>query len=141
LGIFGIAKRALDENGNSRRLPLVGFSVQGSKQVGRINSITAGMEVFRDAVLQSRLKQDSVNASPLKAGVLIGHEFILGRFLFSQRLGIYIFDQTPYFDQLYHRWGIHYRINRRFGTGVNLLAHRHVADFIDLKFTYFDVVT
>lgn len=136
IGIFGIAKRALDENGNSRRLPLVGFSLQGSKQVGRINAVTAGMEVFRDAALQSRLKQDTVDASPVKAGVLAGHEFILGKFLFSQRLGIYVFDQTPYFDQLYHLWGIHYRINSRFGAGINLLAHRHVADFIDLKFTY-----
>lgn len=136
IGIFGIAKRALDENGNSRRLPLIGLSLQGSKQVGRINAITAGIEVFRDATLDSRLKNDSVNASPLRAGILAGHEFVLGKFLLSQRLGVYVFDQTPYFDQLYHRWSIHYRINSRIGAGVNLLAHRHIADFTDIKFTY-----
>lgn len=136
IGIFGIVKRALSENVNSRRLLLVGISFQASKQVGNINALTLGAEFFRDASLHTRLKQDSINASSVRAGVLVGHEFILGKFLISQRLGVYIFDQTPYYDQIYHRWGLYYRINRRFGTGLSLLVHRHIADFVDLKLTY-----
>ena len=136
IGLFGMAKRALDENGNSTRLPLMGLSFQGSKQVGRLSTLTAGTEIYRDAALRFKLKLDSIKASPVKAGIMLGHEFLLGKFLFSQRLGFYIFDQTPYYDQLFHRWGIHYRINRFFGTGFNLQAHRHIADFIDLRFTY-----
>ena len=131
-----MAKKAFDENGNSNRLPLMGLSFQGSKQVGRLNALTAGIEIYRDAALRIKLKLDSIKAVPAKAGILLGHECILGKFLFSQRLGLYIFDQTPYYDQLYHRWGIHYRINRFFGTGFNLQAHRHIADFVDLRFTY-----
>lgn len=136
MGLFGMAKRALDENGNSSRLPLLGLSFHGSKQVGRLNALTAGTEIYRDEALRSKLKLDSIKASPVKAGIMLGHEFILGKFLFSQRLGLYIFDKTPYYDQLFHRWGIHYRINRFFGTGFSLQAHRHVADFIDLRFIY-----
>lgn len=135
-GIFGIAKRAVDENGDSRRLPVVGFSFQGSKQVGAIHALTLGTEIYTDHALRLQLKLDTVKASPVRAGLLIGHEFLLGRFIFSQRLGVYVFDQTPYFDRLYHRWGIHYRVNERWGAGFNLQAHRHVADFIDLRFTY-----
>ena len=135
-GIFGIARRVLDENGNSRRLPLVGFNVQTSKQVGRINALTLGLEVYRDEVLRIELKRDSVQASPVKAGILAGHEFLLGRFIFSQRLGIYVFDQTPYYDQLYHRWGLQYRINRHLSVGFSMQAHRQVADFVDFRFTY-----
>jgi hypothetical protein len=135
-GIFGIAKRIRDENGKSRRKPVIGAAFQGSKQVGTINALTLGVEVFTDYTLRLQLKQDSITASAVRAGLLMGHEFLLGRFLFSQRLGVYVFDQTPYYDRLYHRWGIHYRINDRWGAGFNLLAHRHVADFIDLKITY-----
>lgn len=136
MGIFGMAKRALDGSGNSSRLLLIGLSFNGSKQVGRLSALTAGTEIYRDAALRSKLNQDSIKASPVKAGIILGHEFILGKFLFSQRLGFYIFDQTPYYDQLFHRWGIHYRINHFFGAGFNLQAHRHIADFIDLRFTY-----
>jgi hypothetical protein len=83
-----------------------------------------------------QLKRDSVNASPVKAGVLAGHAFLLGRFVFSQRLGVYIFDQTPYYDRLYHRWGIDFRINQHIGAGINLQAHRQVADFVDFRLIY-----
>ena len=135
-GLFGIARRALDEDGTNRRMPLVGLVLQTSKQVGRINALTLGMELYRDDKLLMKLKRDSLKASPFKAGILAGHAFLLGRFSFSQRLGVYVFDQTPYYDQLYHRWGIHYSINQKVGLGINLQAHRQVADFVDLRCTY-----
>jgi len=137
IGLFGIAKRSLTENQNSsRRLPVVGVSFNGSKQVGRISALSIGTEIFYDEALRVQLKQDSIEASPVRAGILVGHEFLLGKFLFSQRLGVYAFDQTPYYDRLYHRWGIHYRFNKRLGIGFHLLAHRQVAEFIDLRITY-----
>ncbi len=67
---------------------------------------------------------------------MAGHEFFLGKFLFSQRLGYYVFDQTPYYDNLFHRWGLHYRLNKQVGFGFNLLAHRQVAEFIDFRISY-----
>jgi hypothetical protein len=136
LGMFGTFRRALDPQGNSLRLPLVGLSLQAGKQVGRINAFTVGTEVFKDLALRHQLKQDTISASHMKVGVLAGHEFILGKFLFSQRIGFYIFDQTPDFDNLYHRWGLSFLISQRIGIGVNLSAHRHIADFTDLRITY-----
>lgn len=136
ISMFSIAKRAIDENGKSRRLPIFGLGLQGSKQIGGIHALTAGTELFADLALRAQLKQDSIKASHVRAGLLFGHEFLLGKFLFSQRIGISLFDQTPYFDKIYHRWGLHYRINEHLGTGINLQAHRHVADFIDVRFIY-----
>jgi hypothetical protein len=136
VGIFAIAKRSLDEFGNSRRLPVIGVTVQASKQIGRISALTAGIEVLKDYAVEAQLKRDAIDASAFKAGMLAGHEFLLGKFIFSQRLGVYVFDQTPYFDQIYHRWGILYRLNKHAGIGFNLQAHRQVADFIDIRAVY-----
>jgi hypothetical protein len=136
LSLFGIAKKGSDENGNRKRFPLIGVGIQGSKQVGRINMLTLGAEIFIDAALRMQLKRDSIHSSPVKAGVTVGHEFLLGKFLFSQRLGVYVFDNTPYYDRIYHRWGIHYMMNSHWGTGIHLMAHRHVADFIDIRLSY-----
>ena len=136
MALFGIAKKSTDEQGNRKRLPLVGLNLQVGKQVGRINMLTLGAEAFHDESLEVQLKRDSVNASAVRAGITFGHEFILGKFLFSQRIGVYVFDQTSYYDSFYHRWGIHYMMNRHWGVGFNLLAHRHVADFIDCRFSY-----
>ena len=136
IGVFGIAKRGTDENGNSHRMPLIGGTIQAGKQVGRINMLTLGAELYGDKSLSMQLKRDSIDASALRAGLLIGHEFLLGKFVFSQRLGVYIFNQTPYYDVIYHRWGIHYFMNKHLGIGMQLKAHRHVADFVDLRITY-----
>jgi hypothetical protein len=76
--VFGVAKRVLDNTGESIRLPLVGLNLQGSKQVASINALTAGVEVFYDEALSYKLKQDSLDASAWRAGILIGHEFPVG---------------------------------------------------------------
>ena len=136
IGVFGIAKRGTDENGNSHRMPLIGGSIQAGKQVGRINMLTLGAELHGDKSLSMQLKRDSIDVSSLRAGLLIGHEFLLGRFIFTQRVGVYIFNETPYYDRVYHRWGLHYFMNKNLGIGIQLKAHKHVADFVDLRFTY-----
>ena len=135
-GIFGVPRRTTNEDGNRIHKLLLGANLQVAKQVGRINTLTLGTEIYHDAELKQTLKKDSLDASPFKAGILFGHEFLLGKFIFSQRLGYYVFDQTPYFDDLYHRWGLQYRINPRISIGFNLNAHRQVADYVDLRITY-----
>jgi hypothetical protein len=134
--IFGIAKKERDINGKNQRFPLMGLSLQGSKQVGRIHALTGGLEVFTDRSVRMRLNRDSLEGSATRAGVLVGHEFLLGQFIFSQRLGAYVYHNTPYFTRLYHRWGIHYYINKQVGLGFHLNAHKHVAEFVDFRISY-----
>ncbi len=136
VALFGTARRSLNFRGESTRLPLFGISVTASKQVGRINMITLGAEAARDEELHVKLKRDSLQASPVNAALVAGHEFILGKFLFTQRIGLYLFDKTPYHDLVYHRWGIQYRIVKNFGVALTLKAHRHVADYGDLRLIY-----
>ena len=136
VGVFGVARRITDSNGKKQRMPLVGLSFLGSKQVGSINALTLGTEIFTDQTTRRALKLDSLEGSPIRAGIFFGHEFLLGKFLFSQRIGIYVFDQSPYFDPLYHRWGIQYQSRKHWGISFNLLAHKQVADFVDVRVTY-----
>lgn len=134
--IFGIAKKERNTNGHNRRFPLMGVSLQGSKQVGRIHALTGGLEVFTDWSVRMRLNRDSLDGNATRAGVLAGHEFLLGQFIFSQRLGLYLYHNTPYFTRLYHRWGIHYYMNKHVGLGFHLNAHKHVAEFVDFRISY-----
>ena len=128
--------RGANQDGESRRFFMGGVAAQAAKQVGRLSMLTLGTEVYHDAKLKENLQKDGLDAIPVKAGLMLGHEFLLGGFQFSQRLGVYVFDQTPYYDRLFHRWGIKYRISEHFSTGINMLAHRQVAEFVDFRFTY-----
>ncbi|WP_029035606.1 acyloxyacyl hydrolase [Salinimicrobium terrae] len=136
IALLGTLRNGEDEAGDRRRYPLGGLALQAGKQVGSLSMLTLGAEAYYDEELKEKLRSEGLDASPIKAGVLLGHEFLLGRFQFSQRLGVYVFDQTPYYDRIFHRWGLQYRINRHFSAGFNLLAHRHVAEVIDFRLAY-----
>lgn len=134
--LLGTMNRGYDAAGQRKRFFGGGFAFQAGKQVGSVSMLSLGAEVYYNEKLKDNLRKDGLNSSAVKSGLLVGHEFLLGRFQFSQRLGVYVFDQTPYFDRIFHRWGIQYRIYRHISTGINLLAHRHVAEFFDFRIAY-----
>ena len=134
--LLGTMRRGYSEAGDRKKYPMAGLAVQAGRQVGRLSMLTVGAEAYYDEELRERLGAEGVDASPVKAGLLLGHEFLLGRFGFSQRLGVYVFDQTPYYDRIFHRWGLNYRINRHLSAGFTLLAHRHIAEYMDFRLTY-----
>ena len=124
---------------------VLGASLQIVKQVSNIDAITAAAEIYYDDALRS-IKDAYIKdkSSATLAGVLIGHQFLLNRFTFTQQLGVYIFKQTKVYDEtyqdlfhtIYHRWGLNYKINNHWFTGITLLAHNQIADFIDVRLTY-----
>jgi hypothetical protein len=67
---------------------------------------------------------------------MLGHDFLLGNYVFSQQLGYYLFNETNYFNSVYHRWGLLYKTKSNLNFGINLLAHAQVANFIDLRLVY-----
>lgn len=136
ISLLGTVRKGYNQAGDRERYAVGGLALQAGRQVGRVHMLTLGAEAYLDAELRDKLDREGINASPVKAGVLVGHEFLLGRFQFSQRLGVYVFDQTPYYDRIFHRWGLQYRINRHVSAGFNLLAHRHIAEFVDFRLTY-----
>jgi hypothetical protein len=134
LALFGIVK-----GGNIKEVrmyePIVGLHFLASKQVSRLHAWTAAIEVYRDQFLIERLSSEAIQAGGMRSGVLAGHEFLMGRFVFSQQLGIYLLGQYNN-DLLYHRWGLQYSFLPRWSVGVNLKAHKQVADFTDVRVSY-----
>ncbi len=137
IGIFGTGKRAVNEAGVGTREPIIGIVASGSKQVGRINALTVGVEGYYDGFNAQRMKTDTVQeVSAFRIGLMGGHEFLLGKFIFSQQLGVYLYKPAPYDKYWFHRWGLLYKVSRHFWAGINLKAHLQVADFIDARLIY-----
>jgi hypothetical protein len=73
------------------------------------------------------------NNSHHRIGMAVGHDFLMGRFTFSQHIGVYLFKQAPMYDDVYQRYTLTYQLNKKWNIGVSLKAHRHVANFFDLR--------
>ena len=134
---------------------VIGGNIQFSKRVSGFNAFTVGAEVYHDGGLASIKYNRLDSSSSMFAGILAGNEFIIGRILFSQQLGWYIFrktdyityktdyyiDQTkennsPYKTPFYQRYGLRYRVWDNWYAGINLLAHGKTADFFDFRIAY-----
>ncbi len=133
------------DTAKQQRKFVLGTSLQVAKQVSNIDAVTMAAEVYYDDALRS-IKDIYVKdkSSATLAGVLIGHQFLLNRFTFTQQLGIYIFKQTKVYNNnyqdlfhtLYERWGLNYQISNHWFAGINLLAHKQIADYIDGRIIY-----
>jgi hypothetical protein len=132
VAVFGMAKKAF--RGEPNRFAVVGLSAQVRQVVGRIHALTLGAEYvadFSQRALAQRLGQP-VRYQDL--ALLAGHEFVLGRFGFSQALGVYLVSHPNNLDPVYQRYGLSCRLGPR--LGLNLKAHRNVADFLDFRLIY-----
>lgn len=122
--------------GEKQRFMIAGLALQLHRQVSRLSAMGAGIETYWDGSLRERLRRDALAYTPWRAGVYAGHCFLLGKFSFAQYLGYYLLNQTDYFHWWYHRWSITYQIGDQWQLGVSLKAHRHIANFLDVRLLY-----
>ncbi|HKK38533.1 MAG TPA: acyloxyacyl hydrolase [Cryomorphaceae bacterium] len=109
-----------------------GIEIKHARRIGRLSNISIGAEWMYDTN-QAKLSEGKRRETGHHTGAAIGHEFILGKFLFSQQFGVYFLKPSSRPEDLYQRYGLNYRLNPSLLVGDSLKAHGHVADFLDLR--------
>lgn len=110
-----------------------------SRMVGRVSAFYAGAELVSDQLVKRSVSQDYLDGviddlpDHLRFSLLGGHELVLGRFLFSQYAGFYLYSPVKARNAWYQRYGLMYRFAPSLWIGVNAKSHYHVIDFIDLR--------
>ena len=130
ISMFYFPKKIL---ANTKYFTVFGVSTGISQQVGRISSLTVDLEWMWDYSLKWELEQLGKDKNYQRGGLLLGHEFLMGRFTFSQKIGPYIYDVAKYDDPVYQRYGINFHFTENIFTGIHIKAHRHIADFMSIK--------
>lgn len=122
--------RSLDP---SQQEPLLGIATYVSQRIGRISALTAGAEWIADFALRKDLEEQGIDKDFQRGALLAGHELQIGRLRFSQQVGVYVYAPYKARDAFYQRWGLEYHTRNKLFFGINLKAHRHVADFLDVR--------
>ncbi|MGM0497001.1 MAG: acyloxyacyl hydrolase [Bacteroidota bacterium] len=114
----------------------MGVLVKGRKKVSRINALNAGVEGSVDFSVKEKMKEATNHRDHKQLSALIGHDFVFGKFIFSQYWGTYIY--APYYEKrnFFQRYGLTYELFDNFRMGVTLKAHAQVAENFNLMIEY-----
>jgi len=123
------------------RYLVAGGGINYSRMVGRINAFSMGAEYVFDGAAQQKiarweLTHNGERMKPDYMAMQLGHELILGRFNFYQQLGVYLYSPYKRMNPVYQRFGLNFNITNNIFLGINIKAHRHVADFMDFRVGY-----
>ncbi len=127
-----VTSQRYDTLGVDKKYPILGMTIRFSRQVSRINAISIGVEAHNDWRYKKKMKREEKNTDHRLAGLMAGNDFILGKFVFYQQFGVYVYN--PYKkEKFYQRYGLLFRFNTFIVAGIGLKAHGHVADFLDVR--------
>lgn len=113
-----------------------GLEAKYSHQVSRVGALTGGAEWVLHQGSWFRMRKEGVRASAHQVALLVGHEFLLGRFYFGQQLGVYVYRPFRVRDDVYQRYTLSYRYSPHLLLGGSLKVYRHVADLLDLRVAF-----
>jgi hypothetical protein len=105
---------------------------------GILHGWNIGTELAYDPMHSDRAKIRSIdNASTMLWSVYLGHEFILGRLIFSQLLGYHLQSTKGiYKSPFYNRLGLVYPLTKKIGIGTNVKIQSGTALFVDFRVVY-----
>jgi hypothetical protein len=116
------------------------YGITGSARriVARLSALSMAVEGTADNAdkMEIRRKDMTKNGKWIDhkyLAVLAGHDLLIGRFIFSLQLGMYLYSPFKRRDLLYQRYGLTFHLNDWLFLGTSLKAHRHVADFLDFR--------
>ncbi|MBN1599868.1 MAG: acyloxyacyl hydrolase [Bacteroidales bacterium] len=138
VAVFGTGKT--DIKGHTH-YPVYGIYGNYTRVVGRLSGISAGIELTNDLadkheIERLQITSDSSNVDHKYAAILAGHDLLIGRFVFKIQIGAYIYSPFKREDPVYQRYGLNFHITDELYTGINIKAHRHIADFLDIRLGY-----
>lgn len=133
--LFGTGKQL--NHSEFKKYIIAGASLEGSYRISKLSAIASGADFEWDETDREEIRRDeNKSADHKKAGIFAGHQFLLGRFTFSQSLGVYLYAPYNPNDAVYQRYSLLYKPGKRFTLGIRLKAHRHVADYLALEVGY-----
>lgn len=114
-----------------------GFAVQVIRR-GLLHGYTLGYELAYDEMYVAEAKRKgNTTVTPWLPAVFAGHEFLLGKVVFTQQFGVYAKNiHIAYISNWYHRWGLSYYPVPKVGIGFSFKIHELRAEFVDARLTY-----
>jgi hypothetical protein len=131
--VFGSMKNVVEGPDKVKKRTLgYGFLVKGRHMIAKINALNLGFEGYWDGEIKEKSEGEKEHR---QFSLLVGHDLIFGRFIFSQYWGTYLYAPN-YKKNFFQRYSLTYNLIGNLRFGVNLKAHAEVAQNFSLHVAY-----
>lgn len=113
-----------------------GVSSRYTQKLRTFYALNAGAELILDKGVKRMIEIEDLSLDYKRFAVTAGQDFFLGRIVFSQYLGIYLYTPYKAKDPVYQKYEISYRILPGLLTGVYLKAHTSDAELFGFSMNY-----
>lgn len=95
-------------NTNTTKYPVYGIYSDVSHLVGRISAAGIGIEGENNHSVRENIEDAGLSLDHKRLSVLVGHYLLIGRFSFSQHIGIYLYSPYRAMDPVYQRYALYF---------------------------------
>jgi hypothetical protein len=113
-----------------------GVSSRFTRQLRTFYAINAGFELIMDKGIQKVIEIEERNVDYKRFALTAGQDFFLGRIVFSQQIGFYLYSPYKAKNPVYEKYELDYRIRPDFLAGVYLKAHTSDAELFGFSANY-----
>lgn len=122
--------------GGKDRYLVPGTFIGYFKQLNNLHSAGLVADLHLDYSLAEKQRRIGEPLHYHFASLALGHEFLMGKFIFWQQVGYYVLPPDERYENWYHRWGLSYGLHKNVALGVSVKAHLHMAHFADVRVSY-----
>jgi hypothetical protein len=113
-----------------------GLNTRISKPIGSIYAINAGAELIGDGYIRETLRRDMQQVDYKRFALTLGQDFTLGKVIFTQYFGAYLYSPNKARNPIYQKYEISYNFSKDFSFGVYIKAHAQVAESMGITLNY-----
>lgn len=113
-----------------------GFSSRYVHQLRSFYALNAGAELILDKGVKRMIAIEDRDLDYKRFAVTAGQNFFLGKIMFTQYLGVYLYSPYKAKAPVYQKYEVSYRITPAFLTGVYLKSHTSDAELFGFSMNY-----
>ena len=115
---------------------VLGFNARLTRQVRTWYQLNFGTEMTSDGYINKLTAREGTDTDHRRVALTAGQDFLLGRVVFAQQLGLYIYSPYRARNNVYQKYELGYKLTPSITAGVYLKAHMHVAEMMGFTLSY-----
>lgn len=126
---------------NGKKFYVSAICINAERQFTPRRKYGAGLDMFYDPSLRSRLRTDSTSLNDsynFRSGIHVSHDVVFNKVAFTMQAGAYFYTKEKKGDgPIYSRFGFRIKVNKHLATTLTLKTHFFKADVIEWGLGYY----